>query len=752
MGKPRKNSKKPKKSTEKLAISKTKTKRSKAKQLKKVVIYNIVDDSIEEPNNTKVVYSDEDDSFHEMKPNLGCISDKTSTPFKPKSVMRSPKLLFKSLESGDSSQLVNYDLKTPMKEQVTNVSNMLCNVSNILQQISDSNESFSQKIQIEGSTKDENLSKGNTSKANKSIVNVTSEGETISKNENTILNQSIVKNQKYVSQLHVNLSITPQKNALDREKTQTENSNIEYDSFLQEFYLKTNPHAVNVNNTKDMSWDQLFPNEKFDISDMAKIDKNLTDFLNASGSTDEKMKYLILKLGELADQNETLKKHLEWLNDQYNKQNIELEKQFLPINENDKEIETKNPEEILKEYYKLNNKYNALNNHLDDALRHKESYKKALVLVKSEKDALENDLIKLNEYDDDRERMSELLNIQTALRQDLKSSTDRNTGIRLELKAVNEENFRLKHELTNAQRKINELKHIIENQNKEIENLQEICNLQQKEINENNANTDIDFSAFSYNDKSWYEQVLDEEKYSDEDNDSQKSSTDISLDSVSSGDLDSYVNENGPLEVSDREKIEENHFYNRNFTVRRSLFDSKYFQTTDDPIKVKLKTKNYEKICKYYIRNMCKFKENCLFLHPNPPNNHQIPYNSYHRMSPPKSHYRTPAYPQNQRDLTYQQNSWNRRYDTPPNQRYLPRDQIKPNFQVRNFPNTPVQETPYPAENHDREYRSYGKNIWNPHKNETCFYHLRGICRYGAGCHFYHPPLSTSPHQPHSHY
>ena len=752
MGKPKENSKKPKKSTEKRVISKTKTKRSKAKQLKKVVIYNIVDDSIEEPNNTKVVYSDEDDSFHEMKPNLGCISDKTSTPFKPKSVMRSPKLLFKSLESGDSSQLVNYDLKTPMKEQVTNVSNMLCNVSNILQQISDSNESFSQKIQIEGSTKDENLSKGNTSKANKSIVNVTSEGETISKNENTILNQSIVKNQKYVSQLHVNLSITPQKNALDREKTQTDNSNIEYDSFLQEFYLKTNPHAVNVNNTKDMSWDQLFPNEKFDISDMAKIDKNLTDFLNASGSTDEKMKYLILKLGELADQNETLKKHLEWLNDQYNKQNIELEKQFLPINENDKEIETKNPEEILKEYYKLNNKYNALNNHLDDALRHKESYKKALVLVKSEKDALENDLIKLNEYDDDRERMSELLNIQTALRQDLKSSTDRNTGIRLELKAVNEENFRLKHELTNAQRKINELKHIIENQNKDIENLQEICNLQQKEINENNANTDKDFSAFSYNDKSWYEQVLDEEKYSDEDNDSQKSSTDISVDSVSSGDLDSYVHENGLLEVSDSEKIEENHFYNRNFTVRRSLFDSKYFQTTDDPIKVKLKTKNYEKICKYYIRNMCKFKENCLFLHPNPPNNHQIPYNSYHRMSSPKSHYRTPAYLKNQRDHTYQQNPWNRRYDTPPNQRYLPRDQIKPNFQVRNFPNTPVQETPYPAENHDREYRSYGKNIWNPHKNETCFYHLRGICRYGAGCHFYHPPLSTSPHQPHSHY
>ena len=755
MGKTKKKVNKPKSSSENLLKRNLKVKNKKVKPLcKKAVIYNIIDDSIVEPNNTNVVYTDEDDSFHEVKPKSKCTSDKTSTPLKPYPPIRSPKQLFKCLESGNFSQSVKLGHKTPMREQVTNVSNLLSNVSIILQQISESNESHSHKVEVilDDNPSNENRPiEKNSDVMPKTVENISLGDNNTKKNDPSNLGQTPDLNQKYVSQLHVNLSTTSKnsttasKTLLD-EKIQTENSNIEYDSFLQEFHIKNHPH-VNENNTKDMSWDQFFQNEKFDISDMVKIDPNLAEFINAPGSNDEKMKYLILKLGELAEQNEELKKHVEWLSDQYNKQNIELEKQFLPLNDSAKNIEEKNPEELLREYHKLNHKYHALNNHLDDALRHKESYKKALVLTKTEKDSLEKDLLKLNEFDDDRERMNELLNIQSTLRLDLKNSTDRNTGLRHDIKTLNEENYRLRHELSNAQRKITELKHLNEKQKIELENLQEVCNLQQKDLNVFSDDKDTDLSAFSYNNsKSWIEQVLDEEKYSDNDDDSQNCSTDISLESVSSGDLDNsihYPPENGPIEVSDTEKVED-YFYNKNFFFRQSSFESKYFQTTSDPIKVKLRNKNHNTICKYYLSDSCKFKEKCHFLHPNQPNHPPNSYSNYR--SAQNNYHKTPNSPQNLRSPSHQFRS--RRLNTHPNQSSFPL-QGKPNFQVRNFPNSPVRGSPYPSENYDREYRSYGRNTWNPNRNETCFYYMRGVCRYGSGCHFYHPPPTTSPLQPH---
>ena len=363
--------------------------------------------------------------------------------------------------------------------------------------------------------------------------NITSEENTNeSKNEFSV--SDLTPKTKFISQLQVTLITTP-KNDQTINKDTSENSKIEYDSFLNEFYLKANPHAVTGKN-HDMSWEQFSVNDKFNLSDMVKIDPNLAEFNNATGSIDDKMKYLILKLGELAEENETLKKHVDWLTDKYNQQNVELEKQFLPLNDCDKNIETKDPEEMIREYYKLSHKYHALNNHLDDALRHKESYKKALILTKSEKDSLEKDLIQLNDFDDDRERMSELLNIQSTLRLDLKNSTDRNTGLRQEIKCLNEENFRLRQELRNSHKKLTELTHKNENQKHELESLQTICNSPQEEINKN-----INLKNSYNNSKSWFEQVLDEENYdSQEENstnetDLHNSHTDISLDSVSSG-------------------------------------------------------------------------------------------------------------------------------------------------------------------------------------------------------------------------
>ena len=67
----------------------------KKKQLrKKPVIYKIIDDSIVEPNNTSVVYSEEDDSFHEVKPDKAYNSDKTSTPPYTKTPLKQSKTAF----------------------------------------------------------------------------------------------------------------------------------------------------------------------------------------------------------------------------------------------------------------------------------------------------------------------------------------------------------------------------------------------------------------------------------------------------------------------------------------------------------------------------------------------------------------------------------------------------------------------------------------------------------------------------------
>ena len=715
---------------------------------KKAVVYKIIDDSIVEPNNASIVYSEEDDSFHEVKPNAGHCSDKTSTPLTSKPLLCSPKLLFKK-----SPKSKNGDFTTPMKEQVNNVSNMLSNVSIILHQISEGNKTCNQKTenlkkdvksvketQNNHSGENSNVSKNENLEKNveylKETQKITEKNSNVSKNESL----SHTPNNKYVSQLHVKLNTsTKNDQSLNKappssiEKAEIDNSKLEYDSFLQEFYLKTNPHVITEKN-QDMSWDQFSVTEKFNISDMIKIDPNLAEFINAPGSTDEKMKYLILKLGELADENETLKKHVDWLTDKYNQQNIELEKQFYPTEDGDKDIETKNPEEMLREYYKLNNKYQALNNHLDDTLRHKETYKKALVLTKSERDALEKDLVRLNEFDDDRERMSELLNIQTALRQDLKNSTDRNTGLRHELKCLNEENFRLRHEMTNAQRIIHELKTNNEKQKHELENLQAICNSQQEEINKN-CNLEN-----SYNSKNWFEQVLDEENYdsqnenTDNETDSHNSQSDISLDSVSSGDIENYI-ENDPIESNENELIRGNYIYNTNFPFRQSL-GNKHFIPTSDPIKVKLRDKKINKVCRYYLRDSCKFDQDCLFLHPT---QHQsVSHNSHEMTNPPNTHFRSPAH-QNHKF------PYSSRLKTPPNQRSYPLNQ----YQVRRYPNSPVRESPYPLENYDREFRSYGKNTWNPHRNEPCFYFMRGVCRYGSGCHFFHPTPETSIHLPH---
>ena len=62
---------------------------------------------------------------------------------------------------------------------------------------------------------------------------------------------------------------------------------------------------------------------------------------------------------------------------------------------------------------------------------------------------------------------------------------------------------------------------------------------------------------------------------------------------------------------------------------------------------------------------------------------------------------------------------------------------------LMSYPNSPTKNQPNP---HDREYHSYGRNTWNPEKNEPCYYYLKGVCRYGSGCYFYHPQPNSPPH------
>ena len=188
------------------------------KQLrKKPVIYKIIDDSIVEPNNTSVVYSEEDDSFHEVKPDKAYNSDKTSTPLIPKPLLNSPKLLFSKNPKSNKS------LQTPIKEQVNNVSSMLSNVSIILQQMSDNNKSYNQKISLEEGS-DVKLSNEN-SPTEKLNLNTSDNTRNVKLDENEPQNITVVENNneskkdisvsgltpktKYISQLQVNLITTP---------------------------------------------------------------------------------------------------------------------------------------------------------------------------------------------------------------------------------------------------------------------------------------------------------------------------------------------------------------------------------------------------------------------------------------------------------------------------------------------------------------------------------------------------------------
>ena len=113
MAKTRKNAKKPV-STENPTKAKVKSLKSKIKKKKetlsyythtpklrkkrqkKVIVYDILGDSIVEPKNTSIIYSEEDDSFHETTSQPCKLSEKTSTPLRPQRVLKSPKLHLKN--------------------------------------------------------------------------------------------------------------------------------------------------------------------------------------------------------------------------------------------------------------------------------------------------------------------------------------------------------------------------------------------------------------------------------------------------------------------------------------------------------------------------------------------------------------------------------------------------------------------------------------------------------------------------------
>ena len=714
----------------------------KEKQLqKKVKIYKIVDDSIVEPKNSSIVYSEEDDSFHKVK--SSAISEKTSTPLRPKHSLRSPKLHFKNQLSG-----IKPNFATPISEHVTNVSNILSNVSNIIKEISESNSSFSQmreKQTVNGKNK-QNL---NTNETNiNSTVSLSSH-----KDDNPDLDK------KFVSKMNITLSSINKHDVEKSPSNITNNSHMQYDSFLNEFYLKANPNVVTEKANTDMSWDQHSIHQSLDLSEMIKIDPALAEFLNAPGPMDNKMKYLITKMCSLMEENEVLKKHLDWLNDKYNAQNIELKKLISPTDDN---IECKTLGEMKKEYYKLKNHYETIDNHLENSLRQKETYKKAMLLHKSEKETLENNLINLWEIEDDKLRINELLNIQSEIQIDLKNTKDKNLDIKREIKILENENVNLKQELKNSQIICNEHKKEINNLKYEVKNLEHICNRQQNELNALTKNDDPNPEE---NSKSWYEQVLDEEYYGSSNSEHSQSETNsncsahnMTLESISSNDdidkyTDFYQQENPESEYGE---ILENHFYNCNFRVRQSL-ENEHFQATSDPIKVKLRTQKSQIVCKFQVNNVCKNGENCPYLHQYQNQDNSRNLSSNHQTN----HYRTSKrasstnnannslirpnfYPQ--RFPAQQFSRWLRSQTPRRKSSYLPRSGVK------NFPNSPERDLVLNSyENQEREYRSYGRNSWNPDKNETCYYYLRGVCRYGSGCHFYHPtPNANHPNHSHS--
>ena len=504
---------------------------------KKAIVYDIVEDSILEPKTTSIIYSEEDDSFHEIAPKSDPPSDKTSTPLpsRSKTVLRSPKLLFKT-ESPPKSQLT-----TPMRDHVANVSNILTNMSNIMKQISESNCSFgiSKETNINSDTivdKSDILeAQINDSPGKKShCTNVMQPEEAKLHTESPDS-----KNKTFVSQLNINLSTTDKNSPAI---SNINNSNYQYDSFLHEFYLKTNPHTVSVKNSKEnsLSWDQNVVDYSLEFSQMLKIDPSLLDFLNAPGSIDNKMKFLITRICSLLEENECLKKHVEWLSEKYKEQNGDIYEKNDQKSELDFSLESKSAEEIKKEYLKLLNHYDTINNQLDETLRQKDNYKKSMLLHKAEKEAFEKELINLHEIEDDKIRMSELLNKQSAILSNIENIRAKNVELKQDNKILRKENSDLKQDLNNANLIISDQRDCLLDQNLDIKNLEIFCKNQQLELDKLTKSVEIE----SKNDvtdpnksKSWIEQVLDEELYDTDSDNKTETDSELSFESISSNSL-----------------------------------------------------------------------------------------------------------------------------------------------------------------------------------------------------------------------
>ena len=318
-------------------------------------MYDILGDSIVEPKNTSIIYSEEDDSFHETTSQPCKLSEKTSTPLRPQRVLKSPKLHLKN------DCLIKSQFTTPMKEQVSNVSNILSNVSNIIKQISDSNSSFS-TLKSTDTNRPENNDIDIVGKQHNNTCVTPSKNAQPNESSNQNNASNVIEhnpegeiNKKYVSKLNVNLS------TIDQNDTVNNISNIQSDSFLQEFFVKTNPQAITEKSTLEnsLSWDQNVVDYSLEFSQMIRVDPSLADFVDAPGSVENKMKFLITRICGLIEENECLKKHVDWLSEKY-KQNMDKKEQ---------KSELQNPElpnDILNEYQKLKHQFKTINNQLDE--------------------------------------------------------------------------------------------------------------------------------------------------------------------------------------------------------------------------------------------------------------------------------------------------------------------------------------------------------------------------------------------------
>ena len=723
----------------------THTPKLRKKRQKKVIVYDILGDSISEPKNTSIIiYSEEDDSFHEITSQPGTLSEKTSTPLIPRRVLNSPKIHL------NYDCLKNSNFTTPMKEQVSNVSNILSNVSNIIKQISDSNSSFS----ILKST-DTNRPENNDME----IVGKQPYNTCVTPSKNVLSNKSLNQNKvsnaidhniegeinkTYVSKLNVNLS------TIDQNVTVNTNniSNIQTDSFLQEFFLKTNPQANTEKSTleKSLSWDQNVVDYSLELSQMIKIDPSLADFVDAPGSIENKMKFLITRICGLIEENECLKKHVDWLSEKY-KQNMDKKEQ---------KSELQNPElpnDILNEYQKLKHQFKTINNQLDETCRQKDNYKKSMLLLKAEKEAFESQLINLNEIEDDKLRMSELLNKQTEISVEISNIRKKNSELKQDIKILKNENSDLRQNLTNANLIISDQRDGLLDQNLELRNLEIVCKNQKLEIEKLESN---ESESKNENSKSWIEQVLEEEYYTDSDNQTE-SDIDLSFESISSNPLTENEFEKfhkppydyNQSEISDSGSTS-NVFYRKNYQIKK-FTGNEHFLPTSDPIKVKLKTKKSNIICKYFLKNQCNLHDDCPYFHPYHPEE-EFPFNpdilpSSDTLHRPTNNQKTknPQKSPNYHNYDRKFYSTSRGVERVPTAPKAQNNQHPVSPYLKTYPNSPSKYQPNPLE---REYHSYGKNSWNPERNEPCYYYLKGVCRYGSGCYFYHPQPEN--HKPNS--